>query len=93
VVVKLDPANTELRKVLAQSCLLAKKYSCARTKFRQILEQSPELSVRTRAHGRALDGLGQTLEAVAEFEAAAKTSPREPEVNFGLGYLNGSAPL
>jgi tetratricopeptide (TPR) repeat protein len=37
--------------------------------------------------GEALDGLGQTADAVAEFQAAVKASPREPDVNFGLGYL------
>ena len=37
--------------------------------------------------GEALDGLGRTPEAIAEFEAAAKISPREPNVYFGLGYL------
>src|SRR5207249_6431366 len=37
--------------------------------------------------GEALDGLGRTPEAIAEFQAAAKAAPREPEVNFGLGYL------
>ncbi|HEV1993493.1 MAG TPA: tetratricopeptide repeat protein, partial [Candidatus Acidoferrum sp.] len=26
-------------------------------------------------------------EAIAEFQAAAKAAPREPNVNFGLGYL------
>ena len=37
--------------------------------------------------GEALDGLGKTPEAIAEFEAAAKISPNEPNVHFGLGYL------
>jgi tetratricopeptide (TPR) repeat protein len=31
--------------------------------------------------------LGRTPDAIVEFQAAAKVSPREPEVNFGLGYL------
>jgi len=37
--------------------------------------------------GEALDGLGRTVEAIPEFEAAAKAAPREPNVHFGLGYL------
>jgi len=37
--------------------------------------------------GEAFDGLGQTPEAIREFELAAKTSPQEPNVHFGLGYL------
>jgi len=37
--------------------------------------------------GEALDGLQKTNDAVAEFQAAAKISPREPDLHFGLGYL------
>jgi tetratricopeptide (TPR) repeat protein len=37
--------------------------------------------------GEALDGLGRTSEAIAEFDAAAKISQTEPNVHFGLGYL------
>jgi tetratricopeptide (TPR) repeat protein len=37
--------------------------------------------------GEALDGLGRTVEAIPEFETAANAAPREPNVNFGLGYL------
>ena len=38
--------------------------------------------------GQALDGLQRTHEAIAEFEAAAKVAPQEPNVHFGLGYLH-----
>jgi tetratricopeptide (TPR) repeat protein len=82
-----DPANTELHRVLAQSCLSAKEYSCALAEFRQILEQDPDSAASHMLSGEALDGLGRTVEAIPEFEAAAKASPREPNVNFGLGYL------
>jgi tetratricopeptide (TPR) repeat protein len=37
--------------------------------------------------GEVLDAGNQTEQAAAEFEAAAKASPSEPEVHFGLGYL------
>jgi len=37
--------------------------------------------------GEALDGLGRTVEAIPEFEAATKAAPQEPNVHFGLGYL------
>jgi len=37
--------------------------------------------------GEALDGLQRTQEAIAEFQAAAKVSPQEPNVHFGIGYL------
>jgi tetratricopeptide (TPR) repeat protein len=82
-----DPANTELRQVLAQSCLWARKYSCALDQFRHILQQNPDSAAAHMLLGEALDGLGRTPEAVVEFQAAASAAPREPAVNFGLGYL------
>src|SRR5262249_15934925 len=38
--------------------------------------------------GQALDGLGRTPEAITEFQEAVKENPKEPEANFGLGYLH-----
>jgi len=84
---KSDPINTELHGVLAQSCLSAKQYSCALAEFRQILEHDPNSAAAHMLSGEALDGLGRTVEAIPEFEAAAKAAPREPNVHFGLGYL------
>jgi len=37
--------------------------------------------------GEVLDAANQEQQATAEFEAAVKASPREPEVHFGLGYM------
>ena len=82
-----DPQNIELHRVLAQSCLSAKQYDCALAQFRQILEQNPDSAAAHMLSGEALDGLGRTVEAIPEFEAAAKAAPREPNVHFGLGYL------
>ena len=31
--------------------------------------------------------MGKTPEAIAEFQAALKVAPQEPNVHFGLGYL------
>ncbi len=87
VAAKSDPGNTELRRALAQSCLLAKEYECALEEFRQILQQDPDAAATHILMGEALDGLSRTPEAIAEFQTAAKAAPREPEVNFGLGYL------
>ena len=86
-VANLDPTNLELRRVLAQSCLWAKKYDCALEQFRQIESQDPNSAAAHMLSGEALDGLARTPEAIVEFEAALKIAPREPEVNFGLGYL------
>jgi tetratricopeptide (TPR) repeat protein len=84
---KSDPKNIELHQVLAQSCLSAKQYDCALAEFRQILEQNPDSAAAHMLSGEALDGLGRTVEAIPEFEAAAKAAPREPNIHFGLGYL------
>ena len=72
---------------MAQSCLSAKQYACAQEQFRQILLQNPDSASAHMLLGRALDGLERTPEAIAEFQAAARISPREPSVHFGLGYL------
>jgi tetratricopeptide (TPR) repeat protein len=82
-----DPANAELHQVLAQSCLWARQYSCALDEFRQILQKNPDSAQAHVLSGEALDGLGKTAEAIAEFQAAAKAAPHEPNVHFGLGYL------
>src|SRR3984893_13772197 len=82
-----NSTNIELHRVLAQSCLSAKEYSCALAEFRQILERDPNSAAAHMLSGEALDGLGRTVEATPAFEAAAKAAPREPNVNFGLVYL------
>jgi tetratricopeptide (TPR) repeat protein len=84
---KSDPANAELHEVLAQSCLWAKKYSCAQEEFRQIVLLQPNSAAEHMLTGEALDGLQRTPEAIVEFQRAAKVSPEEPNVHFGLGYL------
>jgi len=84
---KSDPKNIELHQVLAQSCLSAKRYDCALAEFRQILQQNHDSAAAHMLSGEALDGLGRTVEAIPEFEAAAKAAPREPNIHFGLGYL------
>ena len=66
----------------------ARKFSCAQEEFHRVLEQNPDSAPAHVLFGEALDGLGRTPEAIAEFEAAAKISPSEPNVHFGLGYLH-----
>ena len=85
---KADPGNAELHQMLAQSCLWAKKLACAQDEFQRFLQQSPDSAPTHVLMGEALDGLGRTPEAITEFETAAKISPSEPNVHFGLGYLH-----
>jgi len=87
VAAKADPGNMELLQILAQSCLWSKNYSCALDQFKAILQLNPDSASAHVLTGQALDGLGRTQEALVEFQAAAETSPREPNVNFGLGFL------
>jgi tetratricopeptide (TPR) repeat protein len=61
---------------------------CATEQFRLLLQQNPDSAPTHILMGEALDGLGQTPEAIKEFEAAEKISPNEPNVHFGLGYLH-----
>ena len=57
------------------------------TSSARFCEQNPDSPAAHVLIGEALDGLGKTPEAIAEFQAAAKISPRKPNVHFGLGYL------
>ena len=87
VAVQADPSNIELRQIVAQSCLWAGQYQCALDGFRQILMIQPNSAAAYVLIGEALDGLGKTPEAIAEFQQAAQVSPHEPNVHFGLGFL------
>ena len=85
---KLDPANMELHKVLAQSCLWAKNRACAENEFRLILKQDPNSAAAHIFLGQALDQVGRTSEALSEFQEAAQIAPHEPNLHFGLGFLH-----
>jgi tetratricopeptide (TPR) repeat protein len=82
-----SPENLQLRMMLAKSCLQAAKYNCALEQDKQILLRSPQSAQADILAGEALDGLGETDEAIAQFRAAETTAPHEPNVHFGLGYL------
>ena len=58
------------------------------TNFARFSKKDPNSAAAHILAGEALDGLSRTPEAIAEFQAAAATSPREPNVHFGLGYLH-----
>jgi len=78
------PANSELRYVLAQSCLWAEQYDCA---LKQLLREKPDSAQVHILVAEALDGQSHQNEAIAELQAAAAASPSEPNVHFNLGYL------
>jgi|HubBroStandDraft_2_1064218.scaffolds.fasta_scaffold09036_2 tetratricopeptide (TPR) repeat protein len=87
VAAKDEPGNIELARILAQSCLLSRKYHCALDETRRILQLNPNSVAAHVLSAEALDGLGRTPEAIAEIQTALKMSPHEPDLNFGLGYL------
>jgi len=84
---KADPSNTELHRVLAQSCLWSKQYECALSEFRQIIKQNPDSAAAHILAAEALDAMDRRNEAIAEFQEATKASPAPPDAHFGLGYL------
>lgn len=85
--VEQSPQNQELRGVLAQACLYAKQFTCTLEQYKQIVTANPDSAQAHMLAGEAEDGLHHTPEAIAEFQAAEKVAPHEPNVHFGLGYL------
>lgn len=82
-----SPQNAELRGVLAQACLHARQFNCTLEQYKAILNANPNSAQAHILAAEADDGLNRTDDAVAEFEAAIKVAPQEPNVHFGLGYL------
>lgn len=82
-----SPQNEELRGVLAQACLYARQFECTLGQYKQIVTTNPDSAQADMLAGEADDGLNNPNAAIAEFEAAEKVSPKEPNVHFGLGYL------
>lgn len=87
IVANAGSDNPELLQTLAQSCMWAKKYQCSLAAIKQMLEKDPDSASAHIMTGQALDGLGHDAEAIAEFQTAAKISPKEPNVHFAIGYL------
>lgn len=85
--VKASPDNIQVRGVLAQSCLYAAQYNCTMEQYKRIIVTNPDSAPAHMLAGEAYDGLNRRDEAIAEFEAAEKAAPAQPNVHFGLGYL------
>jgi tetratricopeptide (TPR) repeat protein len=87
IAAKVGLDSPELLQMLAQSCMWARRYQCSLQAIHQLLEKSPNSASAHILTGQALDGLGQDTEALAEFQTAARISPKEPNVHFAIGYL------
>jgi tetratricopeptide (TPR) repeat protein len=82
-----DPANLPLRMTLAHSCLWSKQYQCVLDVYHQILTLNAESAEADMLAGEASDAMKDRDAAIAQFRAAIKADPTEPDAHFGLGYL------
>jgi tetratricopeptide (TPR) repeat protein len=82
-----DAQNLPLRLALAHSCLWSKQYQCVLDVYHEILTLNAESAEADMLAGEAQDELKEYDGAIAEFRAAVKADPKEPNVHFGLGYL------
>lgn len=82
-----DPANLPLRMTLAHSCLWSRQYQCVLDVYHQILTLNAESAEADMLAGEASDAMKDRDAAIAQFRAAVKADPTEPDAHFGLGYL------
>jgi len=61
--------------------------TCALEQFQWIQQKEPDSAAAHMLLGEALDGLGRTIEAIGEFQAAIKVAPREPSAKFRTRLL------
>jgi tetratricopeptide (TPR) repeat protein len=82
-----DAQNLQLRLTLAHCYLWTKQFEATMDVYKEILAIDPNSAEADMIAGEALDGKGDSNGAVAQFRAAVKANPKEPNVHFGLAYL------
>lgn len=82
-----DPTSLPLRLALAHSCMWSRQYQCVLDVYKQILALNADSAEADMLAGEALDQQGDNAGAIAQFRAAVKSNPKEPNAHFGLGYL------
>jgi tetratricopeptide (TPR) repeat protein len=82
-----DPQNVALRLPLAHACLWARQFPCVLQVYRQMLALNADSAEVDMLAGEAWSEKGDNQAAIAQFRAAEREDPKEPEVHFGLGYL------
>lgn len=86
-----DPETTALNKVLAdaQTALDAKDYATAAKDFQDFLEKKPEYAPVHFQLGYTYTAMGQTAQAVQEYQKAVDIDPsmEEAQLNLGLTLL------
>ena len=83
----VDAKNLQLRLALAHSCLWSKQYQCVLDTYHEMLALNAESAEVDMLAGEAEDEMKEFDAAIAEFRAAVKADPKEPDVHFGLGYI------
>jgi tetratricopeptide (TPR) repeat protein len=82
-----DPQNLPLRLALAHSCLWSQQYPCVMDTYHEILALNAASPEADMLAGEALDAMRDDTGALAQFRAAEKANPREPNVHFALAWL------
>jgi tetratricopeptide (TPR) repeat protein len=82
-----DAKNLPLRLALAHSCLWSKQNQCVLDVYHEILDLDPNSAEADMVAGEALDEMQDVAGAIKMFHAAETANPKEPNVHFGLGYL------
>ena len=82
-----DAQNLQLRLALAHSCLWSKQYQCVLDTYHEMLSLNAESAEADMLAGEAEDEMKNYDGAIAQFRAAVKANPAQPNVHFGLGYL------
>lgn len=82
-----DPQNLQLRLALAHSCLWSKQYQCVLDVYHEMLTLNADSAEADMLAGEAEDEMKDYDAAIAQFRAAVKANPNQPDAHFGLGYL------
>jgi len=82
-----DATNLSLQLSLAHCYLWTKQFQETLGVYKEILLIDPDSAEADMIAGEALDEKGDKEGAEAQFRAAEKVNPKEPNVHFGLAYL------
>lgn len=82
-----DTTSLPLRLALAHSCMWSHQPKCVMAVYKEILVLNPNSAEADMLAGEALDEMGDNAGALAQFRAAERANPKEPDVHFGIGYM------
>lgn len=82
-----DAKSLPLRLALAHSCMWSRQPKCVMDVYKEILALNADSAEADMLAGEALDEMGDNAGALAQFRAAERANPKEPDVHFGIGYM------